>query len=70
MRRPTILIGLGSGREGWLSIDLNSPMVILEIENGKRSVWTITLAKPMTRHPNFTGLAANMLAGAVRSNTT
>jgi hypothetical protein len=70
MRRPSIVIGLGSGKEGWLSIDLNSPMVILEIENGEPSLGTISLAEPITRHPNITCLAANMLAGAARSNTT
>jgi hypothetical protein len=43
VRRTTILIGLGSGLEGWLSIELDSLTFIIGIEDGKRSVETSPL---------------------------
>jgi hypothetical protein len=70
MRKPTILIGLGSGREGWLSIELDSLKFVLEIENGKASVEILSLTDLKTRFPNnIANLVASVLAEAVRSNT-
>ena len=68
MKTPTILIGLGSGQEGWLSIELDSLKFVLEIENGKRTVETLSLAELKVRLPNIAGLVAEILAEAVRSN--
>ena len=68
MKAPTILIGLGSGQEGWLSIELDSLKFILEIENGKRTVEILSLAELKTRLPNIANLVAEILSEAVRSN--
>ena len=68
MKKPTILVGLGSGREAWLSIELDSLRFVLEIENGKRTVETLSLAELKDRLPNIAGLVAEILAEAVRSN--
>jgi hypothetical protein len=68
MKTPTILIGLGSGQEGWLSIELDSLKFILEVENGKRTVETLSLAELKSRLPNIANLVADILAEAVRSN--
>jgi hypothetical protein len=68
MKTPTILIGLGSGQEGWLSIELDSLKFVLEVENGKRTVETLSLAELKTRLPNIASLVAEILAEAVRSN--
>ena len=68
MKKPTILVGLGSGREAWLSIELDSLRFVLEIENGKRTVETLSLAELKTRLPGIAALVADVLAEAVRSN--
>jgi hypothetical protein len=68
MKKPSILIGLGSGREAWLSIELDSLRFVLEIENGKQTVETLSLAELKDRLPNIAGLVAEILAEAVRSN--
>jgi len=68
MKTPTILIGLGSGQEGWLSIELDSLKFILEVENGKRTVETLSLVELKTRLPGIAALVADVLAEAVRSN--
>jgi len=68
MKTPTILIGLGSGQEGWLSIELDSLKFVLEVENGKRTVEILSLAELKTRLPNIAKLVAEILAEAVRSN--
>jgi len=68
MKKPSILIGLGSGREAWLSIELDSLRFVLETENGKRTVETLSLAELKDRLPNIAGLVAEILAEAVRSN--
>jgi hypothetical protein len=69
MRQPTILVGLGSGREGWLSIDLASLRFRLEIERDKGIVEILSLEEVKTQLPNITGLVADILAAAVRTNT-
>jgi hypothetical protein len=69
MKTPTILIGLGSGQKGWLSIELDSLKFVLEVENGKRTVETLSLAELKTRLPNIANLVAEILAEAVRSHT-
>ena len=69
MRKPTILVGLGSGREGWLSIELDSLKFTLEIENGKRTEEILSLSELKTRYPNIADLVADILAQAVRSNS-
>jgi hypothetical protein len=68
VKKPTILVGLGSGREAWLSIELDSLRFVLEIENGKRTVETLSLAELKTRLPGIAALVADVLAEAVRSN--
>jgi hypothetical protein len=57
MKKPTILVGLGSGQEGWLSIELDSLKFFLEIENGKPSVETLSLGELKTRFPNIAGFS-------------
>jgi hypothetical protein len=69
MKQPTILVGLGSGREGWLSIDLDSLRFILEVENGKRTVDTLSLSELKSRLPSVSNLVADVLAEAVRSHS-
>jgi len=69
MKKPTILVRLGSGQEGWLSIELDSLRFVLEVENGKRSVETLSLSELKTRLPNLAGLVAEILAEAVRSQS-
>jgi hypothetical protein len=68
MRKPTILVGLGSGQEGWLSIELDSLRFVLEVENGKRTVETLSLSDLKIRLPNIAGLIAEIMAEAVRSH--
>jgi hypothetical protein len=67
MRKPTILIGLGSGREGWLSIDLDSLRFILEIETGRGTVETLSLGELKTRLPGIAGLVADIVGEAIRT---
>jgi hypothetical protein len=69
MKTLTIPISLGSGREDWLSIELDSLRFFFEIENGKRSVERLSLAETKTRLPIVAGLMADVLAEAVRFNT-
>jgi hypothetical protein len=69
MKKPTILVRLGSGQEGWLSIELDSLRFVLEVENGKRSVETLSLLELKTRFPNLAVLVAEVLAEAVRSQS-
>jgi hypothetical protein len=67
LKKPTILVGLGSGREAWLSIELDSLRFVLETENGKRTVETLSLDELKTRLPGVAALVADVLAEAVRS---
>jgi hypothetical protein len=68
VKKPSILIGPDSGREAWLSTELDSIRFVLEIANGKRTVESLSLAELKDRLPNITGLVADVLAQAVRSN--
>lgn len=68
MKRPTVLVGLGSGREAWLEVDLDSVRFLLVIENGKRTEEVLTVAELKTRLPRAANLAAEVLAQAVRSD--
>jgi hypothetical protein len=54
--------------EGWLSIELDSLRFVLETENGKRTVETLTLAELKDQLPSIAGLVADVLAQAVKSN--
>jgi hypothetical protein len=67
MRKPTILVGLGSGREGWLSVELDSLRFVLEIEDGNRTVEDLSLAELKTRLPGISGLVAEIVAEAIRA---
>jgi hypothetical protein len=68
LRNPTILVGLGSGREAWLSPDLSSLRFRLETENDKTTEETLTLAELKTALPNATNLVADVVAEAIRTN--
>ena len=67
MKTPTILIGLGSGREGGSRLNWTHSG-FLEVENGKRTVETLSLAELKDRLPNLADLVAEILAEAVRSS--
>ena len=67
MQKPVIPVSMGSGREGWLTIDLDSLSFKLEIENGKRTVETLSLGELKTRLPNIANLVADILAEAART---
>jgi hypothetical protein len=67
VKRPTILVGLGSGREAWLSVELDSLRFVLDIENGKRSPEILSLSELKTRFPHATGLMADVVAEAIRA---
>jgi hypothetical protein len=69
MKKPTAVVGLGSRREGWLSIKLDSVKFIFEIERGKRSLQTFSLTELKARFFSIAGLAAELLERAMRSNT-
>ena len=69
MKQPTILVGLGSGREGWLSVDLDSLRFTLEIDNGKRTAETLSLIDLKSRLPNAAGLMAGIVAEAIGSRS-
>jgi hypothetical protein len=69
MKKPTILIGLGSGQEGWLSIDLDSLRFVLEIENGKRTADSLNLTELKSQLPNAANLVAEVVAEAIRSHS-
>jgi hypothetical protein len=62
-----ILVGLGSGREAWLSFDPESIRFTLEIEGRKPSVDVLSLAELQARFPSVADLVADLLADAVRS---
>jgi hypothetical protein len=63
VKKPVTRIAMGSGQEGWLSVDLDSLGFNLEIENLKRTVETLSLAKLQTRLPNISGLVADVRGG-------
>ena len=67
MRKPTILVGLGSGQEAWLSVELDSLRFVLETENGKRTTETLSLAELKTRLPGLASLVAEIVAEAIRT---
>jgi hypothetical protein len=69
MKKPILPIAMGSGREGWLSVELESLKFTLEIENGKRTEETLNLAELKTRFPGIADMVANVLAQAVRVNS-
>ncbi|WP_165251239.1 hypothetical protein [Paludisphaera soli] len=68
MKKPYLLIGLGSGREAWLSIELDSLRFVLETEDRKPTVETLALSELKDRLPGLTSLVAEVLAQAVKSN--
>ena len=58
MRKPTPLIGIGPGREVWLSIDLDSNRFTLESERRTLSMGELkklcpTATDPMAGVPSF-----------------
>jgi hypothetical protein len=67
MRKPIISVSLGSGQEGWLSIELDSLRFVLEIENGKRTVETLSLGELKSRLPRISCLVAELMAEAIRT---
>jgi hypothetical protein len=69
VRQPTILIGLGSGREGWLSVDLDSLRFTLEIDNGRQTVESLSLTDLKSRLPSAAGLMAGIVAEAIGSRS-
>jgi hypothetical protein len=69
MKQP-ILVGLGSGHEGRLSVDLGSIRFTLEIEDGKPGVECLTLSELKLRPPNAAGLVAGIVAEAIGSRST
>ena len=69
MRQPTILIGLGSGREGRLRVELDCLRFTLEVDGGKPAVESLSLAELKNRFPNASGLVAEVVAEAIRSQT-
>lgn len=66
MRKPTILVSLGSGQEAWLSIDLDALRFVLEMENGKLTTESLTLTDLKTRLPVITSVVAEIVAEAIR----
>lgn len=68
MRNPTLCIGLASGQEGWLTVDLDSVRFCLEIENGKRTVETLNIQELKMRLPITANVMAQILAEAVRTD--
>ena len=68
MKKPSLLVGLGSGREAWLSIELDSLRFVLETEERKPTVETLSLSELKDRLPGLTNLVAEVLAQAVKSN--
>lgn len=67
MRNPTVLIGLGNGREAWLAVRLDSLRFALETD-GEPAAEVLSLAEVKTRLPHATGLLAEVLAEAIRAN--
>lgn len=67
-RRPTIAIGLGSGQEGWLTVDLDTLRFQLEIENGRKTAETLTLTDLKTRLPSIANIVAEIVAEAIRTD--
>jgi len=68
VKKPSLLVGLGSGREAWLSIELDSLRFVLETEERKPTVETLSLSELKDRLPGLTNLVAEVLAQAVKSN--
>jgi hypothetical protein len=68
MKKPIMRIGSGTGRAGWLSVELDSLRFVLEPENGEGTVETLTLAELKDRFPISLGLVTGVLAQAVKSN--
>lgn len=71
MKNATIPVALGSGREGWLTIEFGSLSFVLEIEgrNGKTSRETLSVDELKTRLPNVANVVAEILAQGVRTST-
>lgn len=69
-RNPIIAVSLGSGRDGWISVDLASLRFTLEVENGKTTTELLTLAELRRRFPNVSNIVAEVLASAVRVSPT
>jgi hypothetical protein len=67
LERPTILVGLGSGREAWLSFEPDSLRFTLEIEGRRPTVETLDLPELKARFPSIVDHVADVLADAVRS---
>jgi hypothetical protein len=67
MKNPAILVGLGSGREAWVSVDLSSLRFRVETEGEKDRIETITLAELKTRFPKTATAVAAALAQAVKA---
>lgn len=67
MRKPLIPVGLGSGRDAWLEVELDSFRFRLEVENGRGTVESLTLAELKTRLPIVANLVAEVVAEAIRT---
>jgi hypothetical protein len=71
MNPPPILIGLGSGREAWISIDLSSLRFFVEIETDSlgRKVRreSLSLKELKTQFPRAATAVAAALVQAVKS---
>jgi hypothetical protein len=67
-RRPTIPVGLSSGQEGWLTVDLDAIRFILEVENGRRTEETLNLADLKKRLPSLSNIVAEVVAEAIRTD--
>jgi hypothetical protein len=70
VRKPTILISMGSGHEDWISIDLDTLRFLLEVKDGKHTEEVLSLSDLKTRFPNIASLVAEILAAAVRTVRT
>ena len=68
MTNPTIMIGLGSGQEGWLTVDLETLRFKLEIENGKKTTEVLSVQDLKVRLPHTANVMADVLAEAIRTD--
>jgi len=56
MPNPLISIGLGSGQDAWLTIELETVRFKLETENGKKTVESLSIAELKVRLPQTANL--------------
>jgi hypothetical protein len=68
MPNPRFPIGLASGQDAWLTVELESVRFTLEIGGRRPTVESLAIAELKTRLLRTADLVAQTLAGAIRAD--